>query len=440
MDGRLQPRARRVIDPVRYRGKEPLTTLLHLLANPSHFDQLLGQQLDAFRAFGYDVVTASAPGERSKAFAKSPMAHHSLTAVSEGSDIVADVRAASQLRALLKEVEPDIVHTHDAKMGVAGRILGKRVGVPIVVNSVHEHPAQGTSNLAHRVALARLERVAAANSDAEFVRDDVVAEALRSSGIPDERIHQIGSGIDLDTFSVNRATARAARCLRLRLGLSLRTLVVTVVADLVWEEGYGEFFDAIEILRGSFGEEQLAFVVAGSRPRQSTAVDEESLTRMAQDHGVHFLDESTDASTVLAMTDVCVVPTLQPAVPNSAMAASAMGVPVVATDLPGCRSVIDHQETGLLVRPHKPQHLALTIERMLHTPPLRSELGRAGRVRAIEEFDESRVVERTLKVYGQLLERSRIPVPDHVIELDQPWYADSIDLVDRPAETGNREF
>lgn len=411
-----------------------MTTLLHLLVNPRNFDRLLGRQTGAFRSFGYNVVTASAPGQRSKAFANSPTAHHSLTAVSDDSDILADIRAVSQIRGLLAEVKPDIVHTHDAKMAMALRILCKRAEVPIVVNTVYDTAGQGMQTLARRVAKSRLDRAAASHSDAEFVRDSDGAEALRSLGVPDERIHLIGSGVDLEFFAPNRATARAGRCLRLQLGISLRSMVVTVVGDLLWDEGYGEFFDAVEILRRRFRVDQVSFVVVGNTRNGPHSIDAETLERMTEEHGVHFIDDGKDESSILAMTDVCVVPTHRPTFPRVAMAASAMSVPVVATDLPGCRSVIDHQQTGLLVRPHKPQHLALTIERLLLTASLRSELGRAGRARAVVDFDERRVLDRTRRVYEQLLARNGLPIPEEVIEPDEPWYLDSIDLVDRESE------
>ena len=412
-----------------------MTTVLHITTTPISLDWLLGPQLEAFAKSGYDVVTASAPGAHAKAMAYRGIPHHEVPAFTRAFDLGADFGAVRQIKALLDEVQPDIVHTHNPKPGVIGRLVSRWSRVPIVVNTVHGLYAQPTDRFLRRASVYGAERLAAAHSDAELVQSAEDLDVLRSLGIPDERLHLLGNGIDLTEFSPSPASARKARCLRIQLGIPLTTPVVGMVGRLVREKGYDEFFQAVEILRDRLGSQQVEFVVLGPSECGPGAVDQRTIDRMAEDHGVHFLGERRDVSTVLSMFDVFALPSHREGFPRAAMEASAMGVPVIATDIRGCRQVVDHGETGLLVGARKPHHLAITIEHLLTSFDLRIRLGRAARAKAIAEFDQQSVIDKTLTVYSQLLERRGLPVPqpDQSLVESTPWYADSIDLVAREA-------
>ena len=85
-----------------------------------------------------------------------------------------------------------------------------------------------------------------------------------------------------------------------------------------------------------------------------------------------------------------------------------MAKPIVATDVPGCREVVAHRENGLLVPPRDADELANAIEDMLDDETMRSEMGRAGRKRAVEQFDERNVIRDTLQVYAELVGQERV--------------------------------
>jgi glycosyltransferase involved in cell wall biosynthesis len=87
------------------------------------------------------------------------------------------------------------------------------------------------------------------------------------------------------------------------------------------------------------------------------------------------------------------------------MEASASGVPVVATDIRGCRQVVEHGVTGLLVPVRDPDALAHAVEELVDDPARRRAMGAAGRRRAEAHFDDRKVIERTLAVYRRLLEQ-----------------------------------
>jgi glycosyltransferase involved in cell wall biosynthesis len=90
------------------------------------------------------------------------------------------------------------------------------------------------------------------------------------------------------------------------------------------------------------------------------------------------------------------------------MEAAAMGLPVVATAIRGCRQVVDDGRTGLLVARQDARALAAAIGRLASDPARRSAMGQAARAKAVQEFDQRRQIDITLAVYADLLGRAKV--------------------------------
>jgi glycosyltransferase involved in cell wall biosynthesis len=104
--------------------------------------------------------------------------------------------------------------------------------------------------------------------------------------------------------------------------------------------------------------------------------------------------------------DLVVLPSYREGLPKSLIEAAACGLPLVTTDVPGCREVVANEETGLLVPPRDSTTLANAILRLADDPDLASGLGKAAREQALREFDVRIILDQTLAVYDELLEPS----------------------------------
>ncbi len=82
-----------------------------------------------------------------------------------------------------------------------------------------------------------------------------------------------------------------------------------------------------------------------------------------------------------------------------------MGVPVIATNIRGCRQVVDDGVTGLLVPPRDSPALAAAISSLVHDPDRRRAMGRAARVKAVAQFDQDQIIRTTLATYNRLRAR-----------------------------------
>ena len=125
----------------------------------------------------------------------------------------------------------------------------------------------------------------------------------------------------------------------------------------------------------------------------------------AEAHGVRFLGARNDVVRLYAGMDVHVLASHREGFPRSPMEASAMGVPVVATDIRGCRQAVDDGVTGRLVPVRDPGALAAAIGELAAQPELRRRYGAAAREKALREFDDRRCVQLTLDTYRRLLAR-----------------------------------
>jgi glycosyltransferase involved in cell wall biosynthesis len=213
------------------------------------------------------------------------------------------------------------------------------------------------------------------------------------------RARFLGNGVDLTRFDPARVGPRARSEVRAELGIDDDTIVVGAVGRLVAEKGYPELFEAMERLPDRFR----LVVVGGEDAEKPDALDEGILQR-ARGRGVLFLGHRDDVDRLYAGMDVFVLASHREGFPRTAMEASAMGLPVVATDVRGCREVVDPGRTGTLVRRNDPAGLAGALQAFADVG-VRARFGRAARERARDHFDERRVVETVLATYREVARR-----------------------------------
>jgi glycosyltransferase involved in cell wall biosynthesis len=210
-------------------------------------------------------------------------------------------------------------------------------------------------------------------------------------GMRGDEFGVIPPGIDVARFAAAPGMPRNA------LDLPGPGPVVMVVARLSAEKGLADFLRAASLVGTT---PRPNFVLVGDGPLRP------ELERQAIDLGlagrVVFLGYRRDIPALLAGADVIVLPSLHEGLPLAVLEALAVGRPVVATAVDGTAELIDHESTGLLVRPGNPAELAEAIIRVLNDASLRERLGRHGRARAAA-FDQSAMIDRTVHVYERVI-------------------------------------
>jgi glycosyltransferase involved in cell wall biosynthesis len=315
--------------------------------------------------------------------------------------VATDVRAARELWHIVRRERVDVLHTHNPKPGLYGRVVGRAARVPVVVNTVHGLYATQEDALVKRALVYALEGIAARCSDAELFqnREDL---ALMQRLHLTRHARLLGNGVDLTRFDPERFSAADRARVRAELGVDDDTVVVGAVGRLVAEKGYPELFVAMDHLPDRYR----LVVVGGEDPEKPDSLPAEILAR-ARGRGVRFLGHRDDVDRLYAAMDVFVLASHREGFPRAAMEASAMALPVVATDVRGCREVVDPGVTGELVPVQDPAALSSALL-ALGEPEHRAAFGGAARQRARAHFDERRVVEAVLATYREVARRKGV--------------------------------
>lgn len=363
-------------------------------------DWLLGPQLVAYMNAGYDVVGMSAPGPHVEALEASGVQHMALDSLTRSNKPTQDAAAFWQLARELRRLRPDILHTHNPKPGILGRIGGRITGVPLVVNTQHGLYAQPDDRRRRRLPVYAAERFAAAFSDLELVQNpedvDTLVETLH---VPADRVRLLGNGVDVRRFDPATVDTTARARLRAEWGIADDDMLCLMVGRLVREKGVVELLEAAHLLHQR-GVRARLVVVGPVEPDKADAIDTATIDR-ALAEGVVMTGTRTDMPDCYAAADVFVTASWREGIPRSAMEAAVMGLPAVATDIRGNRQVVVDDETGLVVPVRDAQSLSTAIER-LADDSLRTRLAGAARRRAVTEFDQQRVIDRTLDAYSLL--------------------------------------
>jgi glycosyltransferase involved in cell wall biosynthesis len=392
--------------------------LIHVTTTDMSLALLLGPQLRAFAAQGMEVIGASAPGPFVDQLTSWGISHvplrHATRSVSPGQDLM----ALPELVKLFRHLRPDIVHTHNPKPGIYGRIAARAAGVPGVVNTVHGLYAAPEDPLIRKTVVYALEWAASTCSQVEFFQNPEDLEVMRHLRVPEDKLELLGNGVDLVRLRPPRSESEVDRA-RAALGVGSQSIVVGIVGRLVWQKGFRELFAAARRIRGLRPE--VVFVIVGPQDQaKGDALDADDIAEAKALGNVLFTGHRDDVEELYHGFDLYVLPSYREGFPRSAMEAAASGLPIVATDIRGCRQVVDHGVNGLLVPIHDADALTAAIAELAGDAPKRAAMGIRARQKAEAEFDDRQVIDRTLAAYQRLPSpstswinaRMRLPIID----------------------------
>lgn len=367
-------------------------------------------QILFLRNRGYDVSIISNPGDYIKKDTITPDGFF-VKAIPFPSSITPwqDLKTLFKLWRYMRQERFHIVHTHVIKPGLLGRIAARMAGVPVVIHTVHGfyfHEQMGT---AATKFYSSIERLGAMFCDLILSQNrGDINRAINMRICKPDKIKFLGNGIDIDRFHPSRVTSELVKSKREELGIPSDKKIVCMVARLLRQKGYYDFFQAAKILKDK--KFPAVFLAVGQRHYKKGAIDPERIIKkMGLEGYVLFIGERDDIPDLLAATDLAVLPSLGPeGIPRFLMEFAALGKPAVATDVSGSRETVVHGKTGYLVPIRDPKRLADAIEKLLNSPEKADKMGLAARRRVEKMFDEKLYFEKTDKFYRQLLERKTL--------------------------------
>lgn len=362
----------------------------HLTTVDMSLALLLGTELAVDVGAGFEVYGISAPGPWVAEITSLGVEHVAVPSLTRAWDPRRDLAATRELWGALRDLALDVLHTHNPKTGVLGRVLGRAAGIPVVVNTCHGLWASADDPLLRRALVTGIEAVAARCSDAELYQNDMDRRRLRWA-VAARRALTVGNGVDLARF---RPDPDARVCMRADLGVSNEELLVGGVGRRVAEKGLREFAAVARVLA-----DQARFVWVGPD-------DPDKPDRVIDDlEGVRFLGMRHDMERVYAAFDVFVLPSHREGFSRSAMEAAATGCAMVLSDIRGCREIGVDGRDLLLAPARNVPALVEAVGRLLVDPGLRQRLGANARERALREFDQCRIAAASVATYREVAHR-----------------------------------
>jgi glycosyltransferase involved in cell wall biosynthesis len=300
------------------------------------------------------------------------------------------------LRAL--KPTPDLVHCWLLVANLAGSIAARLVGARQVVTSVRNIHSEVELNYYNPRWQRTLERstvplvnVITANAPA------VAADYQEFTGVLPEKIVTVPNGVDITIFRFLTAQEREEK--RRTLGLAPTDLVVGTVARLAREKDFETFLRALAIARTKIS--SLRCLIAGEGPLQARLEAFSSSLNLTT--SVQFLGERKDVGDLIQCYDVFLLSSFIEGMPNVVMESQLLGTPVVATRAGGTVDLVRDGETGLLAPVGDAETLAACLVRMLTEKELRDRICRAASEQIRKNYTVEQLVERTEKIYDQLL-------------------------------------
>ncbi len=309
--------------------------------------------------------------------------------------------ARRQLQSFLTVGEFDIVHSHCSFGGIVGNPVAARHPAHLIYTQHGFYVHEGLNAISRALWLA-IEKSGLRPADHVICVSHAEQSLAQSLGVgpPEKFVHVPGAGIDTGACEHNEQERLARRrAIRESLGLSDDQIVLLTVSRLTRDKGYHEMIEAVRILRESG--HRFKLLAAGS------GKDEASIRRAVAEAGVEdsfrLLGWRDDVADLYCAADIFVFASHREGLPVAPIEAMASGLPVVMSDIPGCREEVEDGVSGLLFPTGDARGLADCVAGLIRHPDRRAEIACEARKRA-RRFDVENVLDRQIALYREIAE------------------------------------
>ena len=369
--------------------------ILYLITEDWFFCSHFIERALAAQAAGYEIVIVAREGKHGGRIRASGLRFIGLEFERRSMNPLIELRQLRQIVSLYLRERPDLVHQVSLKPILYGSAAALLTGVPAIVNApvgmgymfssgdLRARLFRPFVRAAYRfLANPRSSRVVFENSD--DLESFVSWEAVRAS----DAVLIRGAGVDLQRYRPivkNNATP-----------------VIALVARMLRDKGVYEYVAAVHQLHDE-GVIVRCLLVGAPDPMNPTSIPVKTLESWHGKKRLEWLGWREDIPDMLGKIDIMCLPSYREGLPKSLIEAAACGLPIVTTDTPGCREVVQHGDTGFLVPVGNVSQLAQALKQLVHDPELRDRMGSRGAAIAAEKFSSDQVIAETLSLYEELL-------------------------------------
>jgi glycosyltransferase involved in cell wall biosynthesis len=383
----------------------PKTHLLFFVTEDWYFCSHRFELASAALASGYHVTVVTQINEFGEKIKNQGFNLIPLEIDRKSGSLTKELKLLLQLRTIFKIEKPDIIHHIAIKPILYGGVAAYLAGVSRNVYTLAGLGYAFTSKQKKARIFCSIIQILFGflfkrNCRVIFQNPDNYNLLVEKDLIKPEKAVLIrGSGVDIDKFrSAHDASKENARKEN-----ASNEFTVVLASRMVWEKGIGEFVEAARILLAQ-GVKARFVLVGASDIGNRNAVSEQQLKQWNNEGIIEWQGASRNMSDVFSRAHIVTLPSAYgEGVPKVLLEAAASGLPIVTTDMPGCREIVKEGVNGFLVPKEDAEKLAEALKKLIDDPALCRVMGNNGRKMVAEEFSVDRVVNETLDVYQSLL-------------------------------------
>ena len=334
---------------------------------------------------GYEVFTLAPEDEFSEKLKQTRCHHICLKMDSKGLNPISDLMMKRRLSKLYGEISPNLILHYTIKPVIYGSLAAAKLGIPFINNVTGLGTAFIKTNWLtwlvkglYRLSQKNADRVLFQNADD---RELFVSERLIPENVPQEVIP--GTGIDTDYFSPQPYPES-------------NSITFLLIARMLWDKGVGEFVEAGRQIKSEFNDvrfQLLGFLDVSNR----TAISREQMQVWMDEGVIEYLGATDDVRPYIREAHCVVLPSYREGLPRTLLEAAAIGRPIIATDVTGCREVVDHGVNGYLCKERDTNDVTEKMKDMIKLSiDERREMGLRGRKKMEQNFDERIIVKKII--------------------------------------------
>lgn len=316
-----------------------------------------------------------------------------------------DLKALWQMYRYFRREKITIVHTHTPKCSLLGQLAAKFAKVPIIINTIHGFYFHENMKAAKKWFYIAMEWIAARCSTMILSQNPEDIETAKKLRIcKPNKIKLLGNGCNLDKFEPSRFNSNFKQQKRQQIGVPDNAIAIGIIGRLVREKGFLELFAAMKKIITE-NDNVWLIIIGPEEPQKTDSISGHTFKEYGIADRTIWLGrrKGDEIPELLACFDIYALPSWREGFPRSAIEATAMALPIVTTDIRGCRQVVTDGINGLLVPLKHIDKLKDALSTLIKDKKLRKKMGQAGYKKARAEFDESRVCQIVLDTYNSFL-------------------------------------
>lgn len=315
-----------------------------------------------------------------------------------------NLRSIWKLYKLMKKEKYDIVHVHTPIAALLGRVAAKLAGVKHIVYTAHGFYFHDEMSRKQYNLFFNIEKYAAKWMTDWLLlqsKEDYELALVQDFKSEDRTIH-LSNGVDIwNKFHKGQISIEEKEDFRTENNLSGDDFIFSFTGRLVKEKGIFELVEAFKSLSKSFPQAKL-FLIGGLLESERDHSSYQKLLDDLNHPNIRYLGFRSDIPTIMEASDVFVLPSYREGLPRSIIEAMAMGKPIIATDIRGCREEVFPGENGFLVEKENAEELKEAMVSLLEDKELVVEYGKRSREIVEELFDEEKVLGKQIKLFDAL--------------------------------------